>query len=139
MLSKDRKLQRDRLEQLQEYINDLEEYKEIEFEKLQQDKLVLRYLTRTLYLALDTILDLGCQIIVNGNSHSQPDSRQIIEIMAEENIIKKNGSNYVKLAEIRDSIANASEDIAPEILLEAIKENLDDLKTIFKWYRDYIE
>ena len=139
MLSKDGKLQRNRLEQLQEYINDLEEYKEIELEKLKQDKLVLRYLTRTLYLELDTMLDIGCQIIACDKSYSQPDSRQIIEIMAEENIIKKNVSNYVKLVEIRDSLANSSEDIAPEILLETIKENLDDLKAIFRWYRDYIE
>lgn len=135
---KDKKLAKDRIEHLQEYINDLGKYKGIELEKLKQEKLVLRYLTRTLYLALDTMLNIGCQITACKSSDSHPDSRQIIETMIENNIIKKNSEDYIKLAEIRDLIINSSEDIAPEILLQIIKGNLDDLKAIFKWYRNYI-
>ena len=43
------------------------------------------------------------------------------------------------LSEFRDSIVYDAEDIDPEILLMIIKENLSDLKAIFRWYKEYID
>ena len=138
MLSENTDVVRSRLENLEEYINDLNEYREIDSEKIMKDKLIFRYLTRTLYLAVDTMLDIGCCIISSDRLENQNDNSQIIKILVEDNIIKENENNYIKLAEFRDSIVHDAEEIDPEILLMIIKENLSDLKAIFKWYKEYI-
>ena len=139
MLSENTDVVRSRLENLEEYINDLNEYREIDSEKIMKDKLIFRYLTRTLYLAVDTMLDIGCCIISSDRLENQNDNSQIIKILVEDNIIKENENNYIKLAEFRDSIVYDAEDIDPEILLMIIKENLSDLKAIFNWYTEYID
>jgi uncharacterized protein YutE (UPF0331/DUF86 family) len=130
---------RNKLENLEEYINDLDEYREMDSEKIMKDKLVFRYLTRTLYLAVDTMLDIGCCIISSERQENSGDNSQIIKILTEDNIVKKNEDNYIKLVEFRDSIVHDAEDIDPEILLMSIKENLSDLKAIFRWYKKYID
>ena len=139
MLSENTDVLRNKLENLEEYINDLDEYREIDSEKLMEDKLIFRYLTRTLYLSVDTMLDIGCYIIGRERLENQGDNSQIIKILGEDNIIKENEDNYIKLAEFRDLIVHDAEDIEPEILLMIIKENLSDLKAIFRWYKEYID
>lgn len=139
MLSENTDVVRSRLNNLEEYINDLDEYREINSEKIMKDKLIFRYLTRTLYLVVDTMLDIGCYIISSERLENPNDNSQIIEILGEDNIIKENEDNYIKLAEFRDSIVHDAEDIDPEVLLRIIKENLSDLKAIFRWYKEYID
>ena len=139
MLSENKDVLSSKLEKLEEYINDLDEYREIDSEKIVEDKLIFRYLTRTLYLAVDTMLDIGCYFISSDRLENQNDNSQIIKILVEDNIIKENEDNYIKLAEFRDSIVYDAEDIDPEILLMIIKENLSDLKAIFRWYKEYID
>ncbi|MGM0499930.1 MAG: type VII toxin-antitoxin system HepT family RNase toxin [Bacillota bacterium] len=139
MLSENTDVVRSRLNNLEEYINDLDEYREINSEKIMKDKLIFRYLTRTLYLVVDTMLDIGCYIISSERLENPNDNSQIIEILGEDNIIKENEDNYIELAEFRDSIVHDAEDIDPEVLLRIIKENLSDLKAIFRWYKEYID
>lgn len=84
------------------------------------------------------MVDIGSHIISDdrlGNPHF---NREIIEILAENDIIKENLDNYIKMAKFRNIIVHDYANIDPEILLQIIKENLKDLKAVFKWYRDYI-
>ncbi|WP_089717765.1 HepT-like ribonuclease domain-containing protein [Halanaerobium congolense] len=64
---------------------------------------------------------------------------QFIEILAENNIIKENVESYIKMAKFRNIIVHNYVEIDPEILLMIIKENLSDLKAIFKWFKEYID
>ncbi|WP_081374653.1 HepT-like ribonuclease domain-containing protein [Halanaerobium congolense] len=64
---------------------------------------------------------------------------QFIEILAENNIIKENVESYIKMAKFRNIIVHNYAEIDPEILLMIIKENLSDLKAIFKWFKEYID
>ncbi|WP_133506081.1 HepT-like ribonuclease domain-containing protein [Halanaerobium congolense] len=64
---------------------------------------------------------------------------QFIEILAENNIIKENVESYIKMAKFRNIIVHDYAEIDPEILLVIIKENLSDLKAIFKWFKEYID
>lgn len=139
MLSENTDMLSSKLENLEEYINNLDEYREIDSEKIMKDKLIFRYLTRTLYLAVDTMLDIGCYIIGSERLENPGDNSQIIKILVEDNIIKENEDNYIKLAEFRNSIVNEAKDRDPEILLMIIKENLSDLKSIFWWFKEYID
>ena len=129
---------REKLIHLEEYINDLEGYKDLKLEKLTSDKILFRYLERTLHLAVEAILDIGSHIISDERLGNPKYNSEIIEILAENNIIKENVEDYIKMAQFRNIIVHDYGDIDPEILLRIIKENTSDLKAIFKWYNSYI-
>jgi uncharacterized protein YutE (UPF0331/DUF86 family) len=135
----DAEVVRNKLEHLEEYINDLEEYQDLSLEKLTGDKVLFRYLERTIHLAVESVLDIGSHIISDERLGNPKFNSEIIEILAENNIIKENVEGYIKMAKFRNIIVHDYAEIDPEILLMIIKENLSDLKAIFKWYKEYID
>lgn len=129
---------KDKLTHLEEYIYDLDEHRDLELEKLLGDKILFRYLERTLHLAVEAILDIGAHIISDERLGNPKFNSDIIEILAINNIIKENVGDYIEMAKLRNIIVYDYADLDPEILLITVKEKVKDLKTIFKWYRDYI-
>ena len=134
----DAEVVREKLLNLEEYINDLEEYRDLKLEKLNSDKILFRYLERTLHLSVEAVLDIGSHIISDERLGNPKFNSEIIEILAENNIIKENVDEYIKMAKFRNIIVHDYAEIDPEILLKIIKENISDLKAIFKWYKEYI-
>ena len=134
----DKEIVRDKIIHLEEYINDLAEYRDLKIEKLISDKILFRYLERTLHLAVDAILNIGYHIISDERLGNPVSNKETIKILAENNIIKENIDNYIKMAQFRNIIVHDYADIDPEIMLKIINENISDLKTIFKWYKEYI-
>ena len=59
----DAEVVRNKLQHLEEYINYLEEYQDLSLEKLSRDKVLFRYLERTIHLAVESVLDIGSHII----------------------------------------------------------------------------
>lgn len=135
----DAEVVRNKLEHLEEYINDLEEYQDLSLEKLNGDKVLFRYLERTIHLAVESVLDIGSHIISDERLGNPKFNSEIIEILAENDVIKENDENYIKMAKFRNIIVHDYAEIDPEILLKIIKENLSDLKAIFNWYKEYID
>jgi uncharacterized protein YutE (UPF0331/DUF86 family) len=134
----DAEVVRNKLEHLEEYINDLKEYQDLSLERLTGDKVLFRFLERTIHLAVESVLDIGSHIISDQRLGNPKFNSEIIEILAENEIIKENVDSYIKIAKFRNVIVHDYAEIDPEILLMIIKENLNDLKAIFRWYRDYI-
>jgi uncharacterized protein YutE (UPF0331/DUF86 family) len=132
-----REVVKNKLIHLEEYINDLDAYHDLTIEELKNDKVLFRYLERTLHLAVEAVLDIGGHIISDERLGSPSFNSEIIEILAENNIIKANTDDYIEMAKFRNIIVHDYADIDPEILLKIVKEKIDDLKAIFKWYRDY--
>lgn len=135
----DAEVVRNKLEHLEEYINDLEEYQDLSLKKLTGDKILFRYLERTIHLAVESVLDIGSHIISDERLGNPKFNSEIIEILAENEIIKENVESYIKMAKFRNIIVHDYAEIDPEILLMIIKENLSDLKAIFRWYMEYID
>ena len=129
---------REKLIHLEEYINDLDDYTNLKLEKLITDKILFRFLERTLHLSVEAILVIGSHIISDERLGNPKYNSDIIEILAKNNIIKENVDSYIKMAKFRNIIVHDYAEIDPEILLSIIKNNITDLKAIFKWYRDYI-
>ena len=107
-------------------------------EELENNKILFRYLERTLHLAVEAILDIGSHIISDERLGNPKFNSEIIKILAENNIIKDNLDDYIKMAKFRNIIVHDYAEIDKEILLKIVKENVADLKEIFKWYREYI-
>jgi uncharacterized protein YutE (UPF0331/DUF86 family) len=132
-----REVVKNKLIHLEEYINDLDANHDLTIEELKNDKVLFRYLERTLHLAVEAVLDIGGHIISDERLGSPSFNSEIIEILAENNIIQANTDDYIEMAKFRNIIVHDYADIDPEILLKIVKEKIDDLKAIFKWYRDY--
>ena len=134
----DEEVVNNKLINLEEYIKDLEEYKEIELDQYNKDKVIQRYLERTLHLAVESILDIGNHIISAERLGSPNTNSDIIKILAEHNIIKNNKDKYIKMARFRNIIVYDYTNIDSEIVLDTIKNGLNDLKVIFRWYQEYV-
>lgn len=132
-----REVIKNKLIHLEEYINDLDAYHDLTLEELKNNKVLFRYLERTLHLAVEAVLDIGGHIISDERLGSPSFNSEIIEILAENNIIKENVDDYIEMAKFRNIIVHDYADIDPEILLKIVQEKTGDLKAIFKWYRDY--
>ena len=129
---------REKLILLEEYINDLGEYRDLKLEELTSDKITFRYLERTLHLAVEEILYIGYHIISDERLCNPATNKETIKILAKNDIIKENIDDYIKMAQFRNIIVHDYVDIDPEILLRIIHENISDLKSIFNWYKEYI-
>ena len=134
----DREVINNKLIDLEEYINDLSEYENLELNKYNNDKLLRRYLERTLHLAIESILDIGNHIISDKRFRNPNTNSEIIEILAENEIIKENEEKYIKMAKFRNIIVHDYAEVDGEIVVNIINNELDDLKKIFNWYKEYI-
>ena len=134
----DREVINNKLIDLEEYINDLSEYENLELNKYNNDKLLRRYLERTLHLAIESILDIGNHIISDKRFRNPNTNSEIIEILAENKIIKENEEKYIKMAKFRNIIVHDYAEVDGEIVVNIINNELDDLKKIFNWYKEYI-
>ena len=134
----DQEIVKNKLSHLEEYIHDLDEYNDLKLKDLKNDKILFRYLERTLHLAVEAILDIGSHIISDERLGNPRFNTDIVKILAENNIIKENLDDYIKMAKFRNIIVHDYAEIDAEILLKIVQENIKDLKAIFKWYKEYI-
>jgi len=102
----DKEIIKDRLSLLEEYILDLEEYRDLTLEELENNKILFRYLERTLHLAIEAILDIGSHIISDERLGNPKFNSEIIKILAQNDIIKENVEDYVKMAKFRNIIVH---------------------------------
>ena len=129
---------KDKLINLEEFINDLDEYTNMNYEKLISDKKLYRFLERTIQLSLEVIFDIGNHIIIYDFSCEPESKNEIIEILASNKIIKENINDYIKLAKFYNTMIHDFKGTDPDDLLEIINNNYSNLKDILKWYVDYI-
>ena len=129
---------RDKLINLEEYINDLDEYRDLSLEELRSDKILLRYLERTLQLTLEAMLVIGYQIMSDERLGNPVSHKKAMKILADNNIIKENIDNYIKMVQFRNILVHGYTDVDHDKMLSIINNNIYDIKNIFKWYKEYI-
>lgn len=84
----------------------MKEYEEIRFIKYKNSKLVKRFVERTLQLAIKSCLDIGSHIISDERLGIADTNADIIKILAENDIIKDNVDQYIKMAKFRNVIVH---------------------------------
>src|SRR5690625_681394 len=82
-------LVRERLKLLEEYITDLKDIQKISFGEFQENKVVRRFVERTLQLAIEACLDIGSHIISSEGYREPQYGRHVIEILSENNWLPK--------------------------------------------------
>lgn len=114
---------------LEEYINDLLEVKnEINWDVFSTDKVIRRYVERTLHMAVEACLDITNHIISYEGYREPRDNKDSFEILKEQGMISEELSVQLKkIAQFRNVIVHDYLRIQPEIVYAILKKNVPDI------------
>lgn len=135
----DKEIIKGRLLKLEEYINDLKEFQSLEWRKYKDDKLVRRFIERTLQLTIEACLDIGNHIIADERLGIADSNQDIMKILHKNDIIQDNLDNYIRMAKFRNVIVHDYAKLDDEVIFNILKENLEDLEKFFMTMKNYIE
>lgn len=124
----DQRLLEEKTRLLAEYIADLEEQQHISLAQLKDNKLLRRYVERTLHLAVEACLDIGSHVIADLRLREPEDYKDVMVVLAENDILPKEKlTQYKKMAQFRNVIVHDYARVDPEILVGILQSNLGDL------------
>ncbi|MGQ9532537.1 MAG: type VII toxin-antitoxin system HepT family RNase toxin [Desulfotomaculales bacterium] len=133
----DKELLTEKLRLLSEYIADLEEQKTISLAELRQNKLLRRYIERTLHLAVEACLDIGNHVIADLNLREPADYKDVMAVLTEAGYLPPAKlTDFKKMAQFRNVIVHDYARIDPEILYAILQNNIGDLRLFARAIRD---
>lgn len=122
-----------RLTLLEEYIRDLEEVKDKCLQDLKTDKVMRRYVERTLHMATEACLDIANHIISYEGYREPKDYKDSFEVLMEEDVISPElAEKLKKMAQFRNVIVHDYMRIQPEILYSILHNNIEDIVSFAK-------
>lgn len=133
----DQELLAEKTKLLAEYIGDLEEKVGVGLNELKENKILRRYLERTLHLAVEACLDIGNHLIADLELREPQDYKDIMVVLAEAGYLPPDRlDNFKKMAQFRNVIVHDYVRIDPEILIGILRKNIDDLRLFARLVRD---
>nr|WP_049772665.1 DUF86 domain-containing protein [Acetohalobium arabaticum] len=120
-------------------MNDLREYEDLNWVEYQNDKLLRRFIERTLHLAIESCLDIGSHIISDERLGVADTNADIMNILAENGIIKEEIDDYIKMAKFRNVIVHDYTTLEDEVIFNILTKNLEQIERLFYWFKEYIE
>ena len=120
-----------RLRALEEYLRDLEETSnKINWNSFVEDKIIRRYVERTLQMAVEACLDIANHIISYEGYREPVDNKDTFSVLAENNIIYENLSeNLKRMAKFRNIVVHDYLSVDPEIVYSILNKHLADIST----------
>lgn len=119
-----------KLAQLEEYLQDLADAKEkLSWEEFQQDKVIRRYVERTLHLAIEACLDLAGHVISYEGFREPADNKDTFLVLYEQRHIDKVlMEKLMKMAQFRNVIVHDYARIQPEIVYAVLSRHTEDIR-----------
>ncbi len=116
------------LKLLEEYLQDLRQAQGVTWEEFAGNKMLRRYVERTLQLAIECCLDIGSHIISDERLREPEDNKDVFAVLAENLVIPEAGlTELKKMAQFRNLIVHAYARIDPAIVYDALRKRLSDL------------
>lgn len=127
-----------RLTLLQEYYSDLAKaYQDFNLEDFSTNKIVRRYVERTLHIAIESCLDIANHIISYEGYREPKDNKDTFEVLFEQKILDNELTNNLKkMAQCRNIIVHDYIRIQPEIVYSIVQNNLVDLLSFARIIND---
>jgi uncharacterized protein YutE (UPF0331/DUF86 family) len=118
-----------RLSALEEYLADLGEIsKGLDRSKFKDNKIVRRYVERTLQLATEACLDIANHIISYEGYREPEDNKDVFKVLSENNIIEADlRDRLIKMAKFRNVIVHDYLRIDPEIVYAVLTKHSNDI------------
>jgi uncharacterized protein YutE (UPF0331/DUF86 family) len=118
-----------RLTFLEEYCSDLDEARRnIEWDSFLHDKVIRRYIERTLQMSIEACLDVANHIISYEGYREPVDNKDIFQVLFEEKILSENLMKKLKkMAQFRNVVVHDYVRIQPEIVYAVLQKNIGDI------------
>ncbi len=118
-----------RLTLLEEYCRDLHNAREsMDFNDFKHDKVLRRYVERTLQLAIEACLDITSHIIAYEGYREPKDNKDIFAVLQEESFLDDGQTvNLKKMAQFRNILVHDYTKIDPEIVYSILQKHLVDI------------
>jgi len=124
----DELLLQEKLALLTEYLDDLKTEKQITLKELKENKVLRRYVERTLHIAVEACLDIGSHIIADLKLREPEDYKDVMVVLCEAGYLPQDKlDSFKRMAQFRNVIVHDYARIDPEILYGILQKNLTDL------------
>jgi uncharacterized protein YutE (UPF0331/DUF86 family) len=133
----DREFLAERTILLLEYIADLEEHSGIRLSDLQGNKVLRRFIERTLHLAVEACLDIGNHLIADLRLREPQNYKDIMAVLVEADYLPAAKLGQLqKMVQFRNVIVHDYATIKPEILLGILQKGPADLRAFAAMIRE---
>ncbi len=118
-----------RLSALEEYLADLGEInKDLDWSEFKDNKIIRRYVERTLQVATEACLDIANHIISYEGYREPEDNKDVFKVLSENNIIEADlRDKLIKMAKFRNVIVHDYLRIDPEIVYTVLTKHCNDI------------
>ena len=125
---------------LDEYVSDLKDLQNIDFQEYEENKILRRAVERTLHLSVEACLDIGQHIIAQEGYRTPKDNRDTFHVLNEENIISDSLLTKVNnMAGFRNLIVHDYAQIDNKTVHEILQQHLQDFDAFAQAVFLYIE
>jgi uncharacterized protein YutE (UPF0331/DUF86 family) len=124
----DRDLVLRKLSDLERYIVQVSEYRDISAERYREDWRSQRIVERTLQMAIEACVDIAAHVIADRGLPVPATYAEVFEILGQARLIEAGLRDaMVRMARFRNIIVHEYTRIDPEIVVQILRNNLDDL------------
>lgn len=118
-----------KLTYLEEYYRDLVEIKtKLTWNQFSQDKIIRRYVERTLHLLIESCLDIVNHVISYEGYREPKNNQDSFQVLVEKNILdSKTGEQLKRMGQFRNVIVHDYTRVQPEIVYAVLQKNLTDI------------
>lgn len=114
---------------LAEYISDLEEVQAVAWDEFLANKVLRRYVERTLQLAVESCLDIGSHIISSERLREPEDNKDVFKVLVEAGFLPADILETLqRMAGFRNVLIHEYTRIDPEVVFGVLKRRLGDLR-----------
>ncbi len=123
----DRVLVRNKLKKMEQYIKELQSLGEIDYEEVQKNVILKRFIERNLELAIQQMIDVCKHIVAKLDLRTPTSYADCFEVLAEESLISSdNLQKYKNMARFRNLLIHMYENVSDRVVFDIFKENLED-------------
>ena len=114
---------------LREYLQDLDEYRQITTADYIRQKKDQRFIERTLHLACECCIDIAAHVISRKNLRPPKDNKDLFLILYENGLISGSmESTMRKMVQFRNIVVHDYARIDPEIVVGILHHDVEDLR-----------
>jgi len=128
-----------KLRHLQEYLEDLAEYRDITLSNYTGSKKDQRFVERTLHLACECCIDIAAHLVSRKALRAPKDNKDLFSVLHENSIITAPvAASMTKMTQFRNIVVHDYARIDPEIVIGILRRGVDDLKKFSAEILDFL-
>ncbi len=128
------------MSKLEIYLSDLRDFESISFAEYQNNKLIRRFVERTLQMAIEACLDIGRRLIVQAGLPQPEDNKAVFTILTEADILPRTDlDNFRAMAGFRNILVHEYADLDDVMVFGVLKRRLGDFEIFLQAIGNYLE